>query len=70
MGVLMSRRDAAGADGAELLVITDQADTPTQPSDELDDAVEGEGVGHPGLINYHQSGADPGRPVGQLAVLQ
>ena len=67
VGVFDVAEDAAGADGGELLVVTDQPDTPTQRGDEVDDSVEGEGVGHPGLVDDHQGPrADPGRPVGQL----
>ncbi len=35
--------DAAGADRGELLVVTDQPDTPTATDDELDGGVEGQG---------------------------
>ena len=71
VGVFDVAEDAAGADSGKLLVVTDQPDSATQPSDELDDLVEGERVSHPSLINDQQRGwTDPGHPVGQLAVLQ
>ena len=71
VGVFDVAEDAAGADGAELLVVPDQPNTATQRGDVLDDSVEGEGVGHPGFVDDHQGGsADPAGPVGQLAVLQ
>ena len=46
--------DAAGADGGELLVVTDQPDNPTAGNDEVDNGVEGEGVSHSGFIDDHQ----------------
>ena len=58
--------DAAGADRGQLLVVTDQPDTAAPADDEGDGGVEGDGVGHPGLVDDHQGvGADPGRPVRQ-----
>ena len=59
---------AAGADRGELLIITDQPDTAAAADDELDGGVQGEGVGHPGLVDDHQRGpADAVRPVGQVS---
>jgi hypothetical protein len=46
--------DAAGADRGELLIITNQSDTPTSIDDELRGRVEGGGVGHAGFIDDHQ----------------
>jgi hypothetical protein len=40
----------AGTDGGELLIITDQPDTAAAADDELHGGVEGERVGHPGLV--------------------
>ena len=55
--------DPAGADRGQLLIITDQPDAAAAADDELDGGVEGEGVGHPGLVDDHQAGpADAFRP--------
>ena len=59
--------DPAGADGGELLIITDQPDAATTADDELNGGVQGEGVGHPGFVDDHQAGpADAFRPVRQV----
>jgi len=69
VGVADVAQHAAGADRAELLIITDQPDTRTPFESELDGGVQGEGVGHAGFINDHHCGrADRGRSVGQVAV--
>jgi hypothetical protein len=44
----------AGADRGELLIISDQADVRTAIDGELDDGVEGEGVGHAGFVDDQQ----------------
>ena len=63
--------DAAGTDRGELLIITNQPDTRPAPDGEPDCGVEGQGVGHAGLVDDHQRRrSDPGRPVRQLAVPQ
>ena len=55
---------AAGADRGELLVVTDQPDAATALEDELHRSVQGEGVGHPGLVDHHErGGVDAGHPV-------
>ena len=46
MGLFDVAEDATGADRGELLIITNQPDTPTTSDHELDGGVEGEGVGH------------------------
>ena len=59
-------QDAAGADRGELLVVADQADAAAALEDELHGGVQGEGVGHPGLVDHHERrGVDAGHPVGQ-----
>ena len=64
-------KHTAGADRGELLIITDQPDTPTTTDDELDGGVEGQGVGHAGFVDDHQGRrADRCRPLRQLAVVQ
>ena len=71
VGVFDVAEDAAGADRGELLIITDQPDTRTASDGELHGGVEGEGVGHAGFIDDHQSRrSDRGRPVRQVAVMQ
>jgi hypothetical protein len=71
VGVLDVAKDAAGADRAELLIITDQAQTRTATDGELDRGVEGEGVGHAGFVNDQQGRrADRGRPVRQLTMIK
>ena len=61
---------AAGADRGELLVVSDQPDAAAPGHDEVDGGVEGEGVGHAGLVEENQGGRpDPLRPVGQVAGL-
>ena len=54
MGGLDVAEDAAGADRGELLIVTDQPDAAAAVDDELDGGVEGEGVGHAGLVDDHQ----------------
>ena len=59
---------AAGADRGELLVVADQADAAAALEDVLHGDVQGERVGHAGLVDHHERlGADAGDPVGQLA---
>jgi hypothetical protein len=59
----------AGTDGGELLIITDKPDTAAAADDELNGGVQGQGVGHPGLVDDHQRGpADAFRPIRQLTV--
>ena len=71
VGVFDVAKHTAGADRGELLIITDQPDTPTATDDELDGGVEGQGVGHAGFVDDHQGRrADRCRPVRQVAVLQ
>jgi hypothetical protein len=63
--------DAAGADRSKLLIVTDQPHAPTATDHELDSGVEGQRVGHPGLVNDHQGRrADPRSPIRKVAVLQ
>ena len=60
----------AGADGGELLIITDKPDAAAAADDELDGGVQGEGVGHPGFVDDNQAGlADAFRPLGQVIVV-
>ena len=47
-------KHAAGADGGELLIISDQSDRRTAIDGELDGGVEGQGVGHAGFVDDHQ----------------
>jgi hypothetical protein len=47
-------QDAAGADRGELLIISDQPDTPTLTDHEPHRDVEGHGVGYPGFVDDHQ----------------
>src|SRR5215213_12033969 len=54
MTVLNVAEDAAGSDRGELLIITNQSDTRTTTDGELDGGVEGERVGHAGLVDDHQ----------------
>ena len=71
MGVGDVAEDTAGADRGELLIITDQSDTRTAIDGELDGGVEGEGVGHAGFVDDHQSRrSDRCRPVWQVTVLE
>ena len=59
---------AAGADRGQLLVVPDQPDAAAPGEDEVDGGVEGDSVGHPGLIDDHQGlGPDPLRPGGGVA---
>ena len=63
--------DTAGADRGELLIISDQSDTPTAIDHELDGGVEGQGVGHAGFVDNHQGRRpDRCRPVRQFAVVK
>ena len=48
-------KGAAGADRPELLVVADQPDGGALVEAPGDDVVEGEGVGHAGLVDDHQS---------------
>ena len=69
MNVLDVAEDAAGADRGELLIITDQPDTRPAVDGEPDCGVEGQGVGHAGLVDDDQRRrSDPGRPVREIAV--
>ena len=62
-------QDAAGADRGELLIITNQPDTRAAIDGKLDCGVEGQGVGHAGLVDDDQRRrADRGRPVRESAV--
>ena len=54
VGLLDVAQHTAGADRGELLIITDQPDTPTTSDHELDGGVEGQSVGHPGFVDDHQ----------------
>ena len=54
VGVCDVAKHAAGADRGELLIITDQADTPTTSDHELDSGVEGQSVGHAGFVDDQQ----------------
>ncbi len=59
--------DAAGADRSELLIITNQSDTRPAVDGEPDCGVEGEGVGHAGLVdNDQRRPADPAAQSGSL----
>ena len=49
VGVCDVAKHTAGADRGELLIITDQPNTPTTNDHELDGGVEGQSVGHSGL---------------------
>ena len=65
VGVFDVAEDAAGADRGELLIITDQPDTRPAVDGVLDGGVEGQGVGHPGLVDDDQGApVDLRRPVG------
>jgi hypothetical protein len=62
--------DTPGPDRGELLIITDQAHTRTTTDGELDGGVEGQRVGHTGLVDdQHCRRPDRGRPVRKVAVL-
>jgi hypothetical protein len=62
---------AAGADRGELLVVTDQPNTAAASDDEMHGGVEGEGVGHPGLIDHDQGRRpNPAGPLGQVVLLK
>jgi hypothetical protein len=54
VGVVDVAEYAAGADRGELLIITNQPDTGTSIDGELHGRVEGEGVGHAGLVDDDQ----------------
>jgi hypothetical protein len=54
MGVLDVAEDTAGNDRGELLIITDEPDTPATTDYELHGGVEGDGVGHAGFVDDHQ----------------
>jgi hypothetical protein len=67
--VLDVAEDAAGADGGELLIITNQPDTRPVVESEPDCGVEGQGVGHAGLVDDDQRcRADTRCPVRKIAV--
>ncbi len=69
MNVLDVAEDAASTDRGELLIITDQPDNRAATDGELDCGVEGEGVGHAGLVDDDQRRrSDPRRPVREIAV--
>jgi hypothetical protein len=64
-------QDTAGADRGELLVVPDETHGPAAGDHELDGGGQGQGVGHPGLVDHDQGGrADVPRPAGQVAVLR
>jgi hypothetical protein len=64
-------KHTASADRGELLIISDEPDTPTTIDGELDGGVEGQGVGHAGFIDDHQCRpADRCRPVRKLAMVK
>jgi hypothetical protein len=61
---------AAGADRGELLIISDQSDVRASIEGELDDGIEGQGVGQADFVDDQQCRrADHGRPIGQVAML-
>src|SRR5829696_5410334 len=65
VGVLDGAEDAAGTDGDELLIITNQRDTRPTVKGVFDGGVEGQGVGHPRLVDDDQGApVDVDRPVG------
>jgi hypothetical protein len=71
VNVLDVAEDTAGTDRSELLIITDQSDTCPAVDGEPDCRVEGQRVGHAGLINDDQRRrSHPGRPDRQLTVLE
>ena len=69
--VLDVAEDAAGADRGELLIITNQSDTRTAVDGEPDGGVEGQGVGHAGLVDDDQRRrSDRGHPIRQPAMVE
>ena len=71
VNVLDIAEDAAGSDRGELLIITNQPDTRAAAESELDCGVEGQGVGHAGLVDDDQCRrADPQCPIRQLTVVE
>jgi hypothetical protein len=54
VGVFDVAEDAAGSDRGELLIITNQPDTRPTTNSEPDGGVEGQGVGHAGLVDDDQ----------------
>ena len=46
----------AGTNRGQLPIITDQPNTATAPHNEVDGAVQGQSVGHPGVVDDHQRG--------------
>jgi hypothetical protein len=71
VGVFDVAEYPAGADGGELLIITDQPDTGTSIDGELDGGVEREGVGHAGFVDDQQGRrSDCGRPVRQVTMIK
>jgi hypothetical protein len=69
VGVGDIAKDPAGADRAELLIVTDQPHTPAAAHHILHGGVQGNGVGHPGLINHHQRRPPNPCPVGRIVVV-
>ena len=64
VNVLDVAEDAAGSDRGELLIITNQPDTRPAADGEPDCGVEGQGVGHAGLVDDDQRRrSDPRHPV-------
>ena len=71
VNVLDVAEDAASTDRGELLIITNQPNTRTAIDGEPDCGVQGQGVGHAGLVDDDQRRrSDPGHPVRQVAVPQ
>ena len=69
VNVLDVAEDAAGSDRSELLIITDQPDTRAAVDGELDCGVEGQRVGHAGLVDDDQRRrSDPVAQSGRSAV--
>ena len=71
VGVGDVAEDPAGADRRELLVVTDQPHASAATDDVADGGVQGEGVGHPGLVDHHQGRRpNPAGPLGQLVLVE
>ena len=69
VNVLDVAEDAAGSDRGELLIITNQPNTRAAVDGEPDCGVEGQGVGHAGLVDDDQRRrSDTRRPVRESAV--
>jgi hypothetical protein len=61
----------ASADRGELLVVTDQPNTAAASDDEIDGGVQGQSVGHPGLVDHHQGRRpNPAGPAGQVVAVE